>query len=56
MNYYATLKQKGYDEPFIYQIREKFKNKFKLWAWDSIEPEQMKEVEAYVNSLPNKND
>jgi len=56
MNYYSTLKQKGYSEHRIWHVREKFKNKFKLWAWEDIEPAQMLEVEEYVNNLKDKND
>jgi len=56
MNYYSTLKQKGYSEHRIWHVREKFKNKFKLWAWEDIEPAQMLEVEEYVNNLKDKNE
>ena len=56
MNYYATLKQKGYSEHRIWRIREKFKAKFHLWAWDDIDPAQMLEVEEYVNNLKDKNE
>lgn len=56
MNYYRTLKEKGYGAPFIYNVREKFKAKFNLWDWASIDPIQMKEVEEYVNGLPKNNE
>ncbi len=54
MNYYTTLKSKGYSAHRIWHVRERFKRKFKLWSWDDINPNQMLQVEEYVNNLDNK--